>query len=99
MTTTTYIWAWKDDDSVHVNSDESLETIIEIVINEYIGNSIDLLSVEIDGDIMISYWDNNNEENKEYSTPDTPWDVANFLRDFAQENEREDWFDIKEITQ
>lgn len=97
--TTTYIWAWKDDDSVYVNQDTSLEAIIENVINHYIGDSIDLLSVEINGDIMISYYDENDEENKEYSTPDTPWDVADFLNNFAQENEREDCFDIKELNQ
>lgn len=97
--TTTYIWAWKDDDSVYVNSDKSLEAIIENIINYYIGDSIDLLSVEINGDIIISYWDENNEENKEYSTPATPWDVSQFLNNFAQENEREDWFDIKELEQ
>lgn len=98
MTTTTYIWAWKDGENVYVNADTSLESIIEEIIEYYKGESVDEISIINNGEsFAISFFDEDDDEQKEYDIKTEPWAVAEFLREYAEECNREDWFDIKEI--
>lgn len=100
MKTTTYIWAWKDDDSVYVNTKDSLEAIIEEIIEYYKQESVDEISIVRNGETFsISFFDEDDDEQKDYEINATPWDVAEFLQEYAEECNREDWFDIKELTQ
>lgn len=98
--TTTYIWAWKDDDSVYVNQGTSLEAIIEEIITYYKDQSVDEISIVRVGEkFSITFFDEDDDEQKEYEINATPWDVAEFLQEYAEECNREDCFDIKELNQ
>lgn len=100
MKSKTYIWSWKDDETVHVNQDNSLEAIIENIIGYYTDEQAEDISIEKDGDqFAISFYDTNQDENRDYKISATPWDVAEFLTKLAEEYEREDWFEIKELEQ
>ncbi|MCL4419410.1 MAG: hypothetical protein GY734_21900 [Herbaspirillum sp.] len=96
MSKENYVWAWKDDDGVYVNTAKSLEAIVEEIIEFYKEDEIEELTVELNDQIIdISFFEDGNET--EWEIKAVPWVVAKFLQDLAGDCGHEDWFDIKEI--
>ena len=52
MSKENYVWAWKDDDGVYVNTAKSLEAIVEEIIEFYKEDEIEELTVELNDQII-----------------------------------------------
>jgi len=107
-----FMWAWLDDDGVHVNQAETLGAIINDVIDVYISGSNcnvkqnnDDLIIEFSSDCReivdnIDLPFNKNKNNTiSFKVKANGIDVARFLeRVVAKCDNRADRFDIKEIN-
>ncbi|MBH9720549.1 hypothetical protein JAO10_09405 [Burkholderia contaminans] len=85
MSKAKYMWAWKDDEDVYVNKAESLEEIIEEIIEYYDEETTDITIEEKDSKFVVRYV-------VDFDGADMDWDE---MGDFGGiEEEQEDGFKV-----
>ena len=93
-----YKWQWFQADRTQTNKADSLEEIIEEIINTHKHADIDNLEIKArNGKIDITYFDIYEDSDKEFTTKATPQDVAEFLYDYCIEYGEDDDFEIEKI--
>jgi len=92
-----YKWFWFHNDGANVDTADSLEEIIEEIINTPKHADIENLEIKTNGEsIDITYFDTYEDSDKEFTTKATPQDVADFLYEYCTEYGDDDEFKITE---